>query len=555
MRKQNLLVDIEKGGRQCFRAVRDEPVPPLTSISWENKVNILRVRWNKDGTKCLPFHEGSKVDPLFPIVFQGQTRNITKSIPGKVFLDEPVTLKDGNELFFSQTITSAEVKDVHSGLINEWSKLWNRDPEIDASDNWQQAAQFVTCLQDCPSCPYRELCEETWFESLKGVKKLTARGADGFSTRDCFLIQGELLTWLLQILKSIENGCAWPKQWVMARVVVLSKGCEPKTPLDVRPISVLSKFYRLWSRLRSLEVLRHIGSLMPPQVSATSGGVSADLLAAYTADQIENAHFQNQWMCGLVIDLVKCYNLVPWLPSQWILQKLGVPKQYIVAMFNFLKDLERTFDFHGNCSPPVSATNGIAEGCAMSVSLMAALSWFCHKIMDLNHPNDIAVCYADNWGVNSYSPENLDLASQTLEKICTALKMIISIPKSWFWTTNKRWKPKLKAISIQGKSLCIKDNAVDLGCDQNYGKRLVLKSQKTRLEKARRVMKRIQKKKMPRHFRNHNGAILWVWNVCIRPDVAIYSSDNLEELAFSHGRCNQEKWGMFCPLFGMSIPW
>lgn len=391
--------------------MRDEPTPPLATITWNNTIPIPKIRWAKSGHKNLPYHKEHKVDPNFPIVFQGQSRNIIRVSPGLVELDEPVTLKNSHENFFTQKITSADVFDVHSGLICEWGKLWNRDSANDSSQGWTEAAEFVSSLQDCPTCPFQELNESVWVDSLKGVKKLTARGADGFSTRDCTLIQGELLLWLIQILQHIESGNQWPQQWILARVVVLSKGYEPKTPLDIRPISILSKFYRLWPRLRSLEVLRHIGSLMPPQVSATSGGVSADLLAAYTADQIESAHFHQNPMCGIVIDLVKCYNLVPWLPSQWILSKLGIPSSYITAMFRFLEGIQRTFDFHGNCSDPIAASNGIAEGCAMSVALMAALSWFCHKIMEATHPEDIAVCYADNWGINSFSPDDLSGAT------------------------------------------------------------------------------------------------------------------------------------------------
>ena len=501
VRKLNLLEDIEKGGRECFRSVRDEPTPPLATITQANKIFIPKIRWTKAGRKFLPFNKDQKVDPNFPIVFQGQSRSIVKILPTAIEVDKPVTLKDSHENFFVQNITSADVHDVHNGLICEWSKLWNRDPIGDTTQSWSEAAEFVTSLEDCPTCPFQDLNESVWVDSLKGVKKLTARGADGFSTRDCTLVQGELLSWLLQILRRFESGEHWPQQWVLARVVVLSKGYEPKTPLDIRPISILSKFYRLWSRLRSLEVLRHIGKLMPPQVSATAGGVSADLLAAYTADQIESSQFHEKPMCGIIIDLVKCYNLVPWLPSQWILAKLGIPPAYIGAMFRFLEGIQRTFDFHGDCSDLVSATNGIAEGCAMSVSLMAALSWFCHKVMEMSHPEDIAVCYADNWGVNAFSPDNLKGAVHTLEKICSALKMIISIPKSWFWTTNRLWKAKLRSILIQGQNLSIKDNAVDLGCDQNYGKRVVLQSQKKRVAKAKRVLSRIKKKKIPRHFR------------------------------------------------------
>ena len=50
-------------------------------------------------------------------------------------------------------ITSADLQDVHSGLVHEWGNLWNRDAAGDTSQNWPEAAEFVTALQDCPLVP------------------------------------------------------------------------------------------------------------------------------------------------------------------------------------------------------------------------------------------------------------------------------------------------------------------------------------------------------------------------------------------------------------------
>ena len=169
---------------------------------------------------------------------------------------------------------------------------------------------------------------------------------------------------LIRILREIESGKDWPASWCLSRIVVLGKGTEPKSPLDIRPITILSKVYRLWSRLRSLEVLGHISNLMPPQVSATAGGISADMLAAYTANQIESAKFAKKDICGVVIDLIKCYNTIPWGPVQSLLIKIGIPSQYVTALFRHLRDLHRSFDVHGCCSEAIKAVKGIAEGCA-----------------------------------------------------------------------------------------------------------------------------------------------------------------------------------------------
>ena len=341
-----------------------------------------------------------------------------------------------------------------------------------------------------------------WAASLKGVKPKTARGADGYSTKDCKLMKGRILQWLLQILQAVEAGHPWPSQWCIAKITVLSKGYEPKSPLDIRPISILAKIYRLWSRLRSLEVLQHIGSLLPPQVAATAGGVSADILAAFTANEIEHSLTQKQWICGLIIDLVKCYNLVPWFPCVKICQKLGIPEPYIRAMFSHLKQLKRSFEVHGACSDFITSCNGIAEGCAFSVALMTALSWFVHKCTENLIADTFAICYADNWGLIASSPENLVPATQRLEQVVDSLRMKISIGKSWTWTANPAWRNKLKLVKLHGFPIQTQSNVVDLGCDLTYNKKRTIPSQKKRLGKAKRVLKKIQKLKVPQKFRS-----------------------------------------------------
>ena len=175
---------------------------------------------------------------------------------------------------------------------------------------WDDFNPFLRCINDCPTCEFQPLTPDRWLANLKGVKKNSARGADGFSTFELQLVHGPLLHFLLDILSTIEKGAKWPDLWTQARVVVLSKGFEPKSPLDIRPISILPKIYRTWSRLRSLEVLRHIGSILPPQVAATAGGISADSLAAYTATVVEDAFWNREDKCGVVIDIIKCYNIM-----------------------------------------------------------------------------------------------------------------------------------------------------------------------------------------------------------------------------------------------------
>ena len=309
------------------------------------------------------------------------------------------------------------------------------------------------------------------------------------------LVHGPLLHFLLDILSTIEKGAKWPDLWTQARVVVLSKGFEPKSPLDFRPISILLKIYRTWSRLRSLEVLRHIGSILPPQVAATAGGISADSLAAYTATVVEDAFWNREDKCGVVIDIIKCYNMIPWTPSAMLLEKLKIPHQYITGLMSLLKNIRRSFDIQGNCSQFFNATTGIAEGCAMSVSLMAVYSLLTYKVFLAMHPGIQPLCYADNWGLIANAPSQIKPAIFTLSKIVNSLRMAISFPKSWVWATKLSWKNSLNNIQVDGHTFPYKTHAVDLGCDINYNRRKLITAGKSVLKKSHVFLKGSRKVK------------------------------------------------------------
>ena len=500
-RKSRIAADIASGGKWCFDQVKDTSAPPLSTISWNVECQIKRIAWRKQGLNTLPLQGKSPFDTNFPINFQGQDRNIVCQNSNLLTLDKPVILKNADDLVIRQTRTSADIQDIHHQLLDSWTELWCRDEDKQDRQHWSEACDLVSSISDCPSCPFKPLTKELWISSLRGAKPKSARGADGFSTRDCRLMKGQVLTWLLKILQKIELGHNWPSQWCIAKITVLSKGQESKSPLDIRPISILAKLYRMWARLRSIEVLQHIGSMLPPQVAATAGGVSADILAAFTANEIEHSLGSRDWICGLIVDLVKCYNLVPWLPCFEICKNLGIPQAYISAMFGHLRQLRRSFEVQGACSPFIVAKNGIAEGCAMSVALMTALSWFVHKCVENFTEKAFAICYADNWGLIAKAPEDLVPATRRLECVVESLRMRISIGKSWTWTTNPVWKKRLQSVQLHHQSVAVRSNVVDLGCDQTYHRKKVIPTQKKRLTKAKRVLQRIHKLKAPQKFR------------------------------------------------------
>ena len=503
-RKRNrvaLDIDIEKGGSTCFKDVKDDLVPPIDAIHWSVSHTVKKTAWKKEGKKDLELLEKPQFNVNMPVTFQGQTRSLTSIRGNVIHLDSPVKLKDGKDMKITQENASSEPECMHKQLATYWSTLWQRDHVSVDQQDWKDADAFITCLNDCPTCKYEPIVASKWFASLKGVSRKSARGADGFSTKDFDKINHELLQWLFRIFAEIENNVAWPRQWSISKVTVLAKGSKPKTPLDIRPITILPKVYRLWSRIRSLEVLNHLSKLMPPQIAATAGGVSADQVAAFTALAIEKANFHQSQLCGLIIDLIKCYNTVPWEPSRNLLKHLGIPVAYLTPFFNFLQNLGRVFQIHEHCGDIVTCTTGIPEGCAMSVAIMAALSWWCYAVIQNRHPIVTTLCYADNWGLMASESQHLFDSTQTLFAFIDSLKMQISIKKSWFWGSSTKLRKELRNPPPALKDIEVVNYAVDLGCDQNYTKKIHHGKQKDRMKKARRVLKRISKKTLPKRFR------------------------------------------------------
>ena len=155
-----------------------------------------------------------------------------------------------------------------------WNKYWQRDQEDRGIEDWPEIQPFMTCMEDCPTLPQQPLEIETWDKTLRRILAKSARGACGYSKRELLLMPTALKSILLDMLTSIENGSHWPQLWGIARVVCLKKGENATSPMDTRPITIMSRIYRTWSTYRSMQVMQHLAQMMPPEIKGCVGQIS-----------------------------------------------------------------------------------------------------------------------------------------------------------------------------------------------------------------------------------------------------------------------------------------
>ena len=496
-----MIFDVEKGGAMMFREIRKEVIPPLDHVAYQVCVQATRQRWTKQGLTQIKINAGQKVAELKvqePINFQGQTAILCEVTEDWVRVDKPFRLKSTDDWTLRQSLKTAVRSQMHAEAAKAWNQFWQRDKNMGPRD-WQDCAQFVTSPIDCPSMEFREFEMEEWMNTIKRIPNRSARGACGFSKLELLGMAPSFIRMLFAFLTTFEAGHPWPQRWSIAKVVCLGKVLQPQSALDCRPITVLSRIYRCWSSYRSHQVMLHLAKFLPPQVAGTSGTVSADLLVGLTLSTIEQTPMHESKF-GCVLDLKKCYNLIPRLPMCMMLAAFKIPMEYIVAFHQMLQSMQRTFIIMNGAGDLHQSYTGIAEGCSFSVTCMCALSLFASwQITSI--PNTLPVFFADNWSAITRNLVTLQQVLHKLARFADLLRMEFSAAKSWVWTSGKRITKALKSLRIQGELIPFRSQSVDLGCDVTYRGRMGTTSRNKRFGKAKNVLTTIKVKKLPYQFR------------------------------------------------------
>ena len=76
--------------------------------------------------------------------------------------------------------------------------------------------------------------------------------------------------------------------------------------------------------------------------------------------------------------------------------------------------------------------------------------------------------FADNWSFIFENFEQAKIVISRLEDFCAALRLRLSIPKSWTWAIDKTVAQQLMAIHMQGEPIPNHQHVKDLGVDLTY---------------------------------------------------------------------------------------
>ena len=372
----------------------------------------------------------------------------------------------------SQTVHLCTAEELHDGFAAYWADFWHRDTAHEATHEAAWPA-FQHILSQAPP-PWEELPVDMtdlrlWRAVLRRSQARRATGPCGFGVGELKVLPDAALRHLVALCAA----CApfgMPDFLMHGRVCVLSKCDCPKAFNDGRPITVLSAIYRLWSSVLSLQLLRLWQHKLPSSIYGGVPGRSARDITFALQHRIKAALLNKEELSGFVLDLTKCFNLLPRPPLGQLLRHLGCPRQLADCWTTSLMRIKRTPCFQGSMHGDITSTTGAPEGDSMSVCAVVALNWLYATMLE-RFSLSVAL-FVDNW---SWCTDCHEVHTVGLAETCSlvdALRLQVDWAKAFAWATAREgeawWKQHGGGLLPGSHEIHLLRNARDLGTSMTY---------------------------------------------------------------------------------------
>ena len=357
-----------------------------------------------------------------------------------------------------------KLEDVFDAFGQEWVKRWDKHRHL-PDDFWAPMMDFIDiAIPQQPQMDLPKITYDIWIAALKKKRKKAATGPDGLSREDLLHVPRDITEQLLVFLHKIELGeSTWPSQWTTGIVHCLEKTEQASKAGDYRPITIFSLVFRVWSSIRSTQLLQHVRDLVPTGCCGNVPSKSAVDVWYNLQLSIEESFESEVPLCGIVCDIQKCFNNLPREPLLKVLLKVGVAPQVLRSWSNALVHIQRRFAVRGSIGPAHKSTSGFAEGDSLSVVAMVGANYLLDRYLQLSSPSVKLWSYVDNLELSAHGTQDLLSAFQALDRILQALQLPLDMPKTYAWGTESSFRKDL----LQG-GFTVVHSCRDLGGQMQY---------------------------------------------------------------------------------------
>ena len=305
--------------------------------------------------------------------------------------------------------------------------------------------------------PHREPmeCEQITVDDVRSaigrLKRTTSPGMHGWRAFELQQLPDSVLALLAEGLNAIERDGVWPEDLMQALVPLIPKPESDANPLSQRPITITAVLYRVWASVRAKSAFPWLEKLAPEGLHGCRPKHGTEDLYWHLAAQLECAHLSEGDMYGVAIDFQKCFDTVPIEITFQLAARLGFNEVVLTTLREAYARMTRHFKCNGSIGQPFVPTNGIMQGCPLSVILINIVVsvW----MRDVESRGAEAASYVDDIYATASTHElQQDITDRTVI-FSQKTQMAISTSKSHTFSTCDTPPCELKAYDSLSRCL------------------------------------------------------------------------------------------------------
>ena len=455
--------------RAGFQQMRPPAHPPFTEVPCQVQAEVSQLSEAADGTTVYTIPTFTNLRCPGDALLNSEPCHVIACTATTVTVKGEVLPVSGR---LHQDFVACSPAELHRAFECFWCRLWQRDSASDRQD-LRAWPDFCSQLEACgvPECQIHvsSFAPDLWAAAIRRMPVRKATGVCGWAPSDLKLLSPEAIEILCLIFQRAVQ-CGLPSHQLRARVCVLAKVALPDSIKQSRPITIFSTLYRIWASVLTRQVLQQWQPLFPDTVAGSMPRRACSDLTYRQLHQIERSLLRGEPLLGASVDLVKCFNQIPWPPAIAMARHAGVPAPELNFWLSCQGKLQRHSCFQGDLSEGLHSSNGTPEGDPFSVAIMAALCYVAVHIA--KQPGLTCDTYVDNWAWSASCREPLASGLPKAFRFLESLRIPVDWSKSYCWATERSdrvwWKGDGQVAFLTDTRVECVTEAKDLGVAYCY---------------------------------------------------------------------------------------
>jgi hypothetical protein len=270
-----------------------------------------------------------------------------------------------------EKVLTANPSDIPNSVWSAWKGIFQREANFSWPLFHKEYAREISSLKtNMPSLTFSLPSAHDLWAWAKKMDASSPMGPDGRAPAE--LKRLPLWYWdqVALFWQTVFKGAPRPTQPLQAHVAFIPKpGDGPKTASDLRPITILSASYRVFSSCMFRKLLKWHDSWCPEQICGGRPGADALRAAIELGFTLEEAMLlASRGLLLVSLDLPKFFDSIEWGLIQGLAMELGMPPHIMDAFLAFLSELKRRLKVGDTFSRErISTTCGTPQGDALSI--------------------------------------------------------------------------------------------------------------------------------------------------------------------------------------------